>query len=180
MYLAKLEIENFRIFGKSETGSGLIHLQPGLNLLVGENDSGKTCVIDAIRLLVGTVTHDYFPIQLSDFHVEAGQQPATKFKILGEFRGLTAAEAGALLEHLSVEGTGDESEFYLRLWLTAQRDDRESISPRRRPIIHDLRAGSDADGKRIEGAARDFLRAKYLKPLSDAILEMAARKGSRL
>lgn len=180
MYLAKLEIENFRIFGKPETGSGFIHLQPGLNLLLGENDSGKTCVIDAIRLLVGTVTHDYFPIQLSDFHVEAGQQPATKFKILGEFRGLTAAEAGALLEHLSVEGTGDESEFYLRLWLTAQRDDRESVSPRRRPIIHDLRAGSDADGKRIEGAARDFLRATYLKPLRDAILEMAARKGSRL
>jgi putative ATP-dependent endonuclease of OLD family len=180
MYLAKLEIENFRVFGTGEDKKGFITFQPGLNVLVGENDSGKTCVIDAIRLLVGTVTQDYFPVQDSDFHVETGSKPASAFTILGEFRGLNAVEAGALLEYLSVEGTGDESEFYLRMWLKAQRDEREFVSPRRRPITHDIRAGSDEDGKRVEGAARDFLRATYLKPLRDAITEMTARKGSRL
>jgi len=182
MYLHRLEIENFRIFGsRQEDGHGVIDLQPGLNLLIGENDSGKTCVIDAIRLLVGPVTQDYFTVQESDFHVERGQEkPALELTILGEFRGLNSMEAGALLEYLSVEGDVAESEFYLRMWLKAERDDSEEISPRRRRVTYDVRAGSDEEGKRVEGAARDFLRATYLKPLRDAISEMSARKGSRL
>lgn len=105
MYLHRLEIENFRIFGsRQEDGHGVIDLQPGLNLLVGENDSGKTCVIDAIRLLVGTVTQDYFTVQESDFHVSVAQEkPTPELTILGEFRGLNSIEAGALLEYLSVD-----------------------------------------------------------------------------
>ena len=180
MYLARLEIENFRIFGsRQEDGQGVIDLQPGMNLLIGENDSGKTCVIDAIRLLVGTVTQDYFTVQESDFHVEVGQEkPAHEFTIIGVFRGLNSIEAGALLEYLSVERDGAESEFYLRMWLKAERDDREEISPRRRRVTYEVRAGSDEGGKRVEGVARDFLRATYLKPLRDAVSEMAARKGS--
>jgi len=85
MYLAKLEIEGFRIFGIGNEARGVIRLQPGLNLLVGHNNSGKTCVIDAIRLLVGTVTQDYFPLQESDFHVGPERLQATEFKILGSF-----------------------------------------------------------------------------------------------
>ncbi len=182
MYLYRLEIENFRIFGsRQEDGHGVIDLQPGLNLLVGENDSGKTCVIDAIRLLVGTVTQDYFTVQESDFHVNVAQEkPAPELTILGEFRGLNSMEAGALLEYLSVEGDGAENEFYLRMWLKAERNDGKEISPRRRRVTYEVRAGSDEEGKRVEGAAKDFLRATYLKPLRDAVSEMSARKGSRL
>lgn len=56
MYLARIEIENFRIFGSREGGAHCdTPLQPGVSLLVGENDSGKTSLIEAIRLLVGTV-----------------------------------------------------------------------------------------------------------------------------
>jgi putative ATP-dependent endonuclease of OLD family len=182
MYLHRLKIENFRIFGsRQENGHGVIDLQPGLNLLVGENDSGKTCVIDAIRLLVGTVTQDYFTVQESDFHVSVAQEkPAPELTILGEFRGLNSMEAGALLEYLSVEGDMAENEFYLRMWLKAERNDGKEISPRRRRVTYEVRAGSDEEGKRVEGAAKDFLRATYLKPLRDAVSEMSARKGSRL
>ena len=187
MYLARVEITNFRIFGAKEDGGPdlSLDLQRGLNVLVGENDSGKTCIIDAIRLLVGTVTQDYFSVQESDFHVPPGTtKPRESLTILGEFRGLSAAEAGALLGYLSVSGEGPSSEFYLRMWLEAKLDTKRSPSPRRRPVSYDIlagpTAGPDDEGKRIEGAARDLLRATYLKPLRDAVSEMAARRGSRL
>lgn len=151
MYLHRLEIENFRIFGsRQEDGHGVIDLQPGLNLLIGENDSGKTCVIDAIRLLVGTVTQDYFTVQESDFHVSVAQEkPAPELTILREFRGLNSMEAGALLEYLSVEEDGAESEFYLRMWLKAERNDGKEIS--------DKQIGE------ITGIYGDFIEGEFCK-----------------
>ena len=52
MYLAELKIWNFRKFGQVETKDGILpglHLEfnQDVNLLVGENDSGKTAIIDA-------------------------------------------------------------------------------------------------------------------------------------
>jgi hypothetical protein len=46
MYLAHIHAENFRIFGSRAECKHLdLELRPGLNVLVGENDSGKTCVM---------------------------------------------------------------------------------------------------------------------------------------
>jgi len=179
MYLAKIEISNYRKISTTQDGPGLtLDLQPGLNILIGENDSGKTCVIDAIRLLTGTVTHDYFPITEEDFHQDT-QGQATELTITGTFTGLNNPEAAALLEYLNTTGTGDETSFYLQLQLTATRT-TGTTSPRQRRVTYELRAGTDDEGKRLDNRARDLLRATYLKPLRDAANELTARKGSRL
>ena len=67
MYLKKLLIKNFRIF--DETGVELI-FNKGINAIIGENNSGKSSVIDAIRIVYSTVTYrkDIF-FSKSDFHV---------------------------------------------------------------------------------------------------------------
>ena len=180
MYVAKVEIENFRLFGAREDGQHCeVVFDPGLNLVVGENDSGKTCLIDAIRLLTGTVTADYFSITEDDFHL-AGDRRSTRLRILAEFRGLDEAEAGALLEYLSITGSGEQSEFYLRMWLSATLSDQLKGSARKSRVETEFRAGSDEEGKRVELPARQLLRATYMKPLRDAVTELAAKKGSRL
>lgn len=181
MYLAKIEIANFRIFGSASSGKSLmLELQPGVNLIVGANDSGKTCIIDAIRLLIGTVTNDYFRIGEDDFHFEDKGTQAEHLRILGEFRGLDKAEAGAFLEWLGIEKVGDKSEYYLRMWVDAERNTTETFSAKRRSVHYEVKAGTDEEGKRINSRARELLRATYLKPLRDAVNELAARKGSRL
>lgn len=67
MYLRKLIVKNFRIF--DETGIEL-YFNKGVNAIIGENNSGKSSVIDAIRLVYSTVTYrkDIF-FSKSDFHV---------------------------------------------------------------------------------------------------------------
>ena len=67
MYLKRLDIKNFRVF--DEEGVSLIFNQ-GVNAIIGENNSGKSSVIDAIRIAYSTVTYkkDVF-FSKSDFHV---------------------------------------------------------------------------------------------------------------
>lgn len=51
MYLSLLQIKNFRCFDGNEHS---ITFKKGLNVLVGENDSGKSAIMDAIKLVLGT------------------------------------------------------------------------------------------------------------------------------
>ena len=68
MHLAEIRIENFRLFG---TGDSILVLpfRAGLNVLVGENDSGKTAIVDAIRFALGTTSQDFQRFSDEDFHV---------------------------------------------------------------------------------------------------------------
>lgn len=67
MYLKKILVKNFRIF--DEAGIEFI-FNKGVNAIIGENNSGKSSIIDAIRLVYSTVTYrkDIF-FSKSDFHV---------------------------------------------------------------------------------------------------------------
>ena len=60
MYLSQVRIWNFRKYGECEEDrEGLnVNLKKGLNLIVGENDSGKTAIIDAIKIVLGTQSFD--------------------------------------------------------------------------------------------------------------------------
>ena len=56
MYLSVLKLENFRQFGQANCGLE-VTFNPGVTALVGENDAGKTAVIDAIRAIHWAAAH---------------------------------------------------------------------------------------------------------------------------
>jgi putative ATP-dependent endonuclease of OLD family len=66
LYLKHIELHNFRGFSEPQ----VIEFNKGLNVLVGENDSGKSAIIDAIRFVLGTTDQSWNRIELSDFHNE--------------------------------------------------------------------------------------------------------------
>jgi putative ATP-dependent endonuclease of OLD family len=53
VYISEIKIENFRLFGSGDSAF-MLRLKLGLTAIVGENDAGKTAVIDAIRFVLGT------------------------------------------------------------------------------------------------------------------------------
>ena len=63
MYISGIKISNFRIFEHID-----LKLNKGLNLLVGENNSGKTALIDAIRYTLGTNSNDRTYLKEEDFY----------------------------------------------------------------------------------------------------------------
>ena len=176
MYLADLFIENYRIFGSQKDDKALsLSINNGLNVIVGENDSGKTAIIDAIRHLLWTTSIDYNPVTEDDFHVE-GETRSANLTIRACFRSLSVEVVRRYLQWVSIEN--GQPCLWITLELTRRED--EVATTRRRNIAWTVRSGQKGDGKPIEGEVREFLRATYLKPLRDAESELAGGRGSRL
>ncbi|WP_282016546.1 ATP-dependent nuclease [Marinifilum flexuosum] len=176
MYLSELKIWNFRKYGLKE-GDKIENAQPGLevkfkkgvNVLVGENDSGKTAIIDAIRYVLKTQSQEFIQWEDKDFYKEKGAQRSDELKIECTFSGFSAADAGHFLEWI---GFDEDGKYKLKIWLTAKRKDNH--------IYPKVSAGVDLDGTYMEGEARDLLRVIYLKPLRDALTDMTHGRKSRL
>lgn len=173
MYLSNIKLWNFRRFGLAgaldpkKPNLDLI-LQNGLNVIIGENDSGKTAIIDAIKLVLKTHSYDYIRVEDKDFYRESEH-----FRIELTFDDLSADEAKKFTEWLGWTGESDQIRPFLKLSLDGRRKDNK-IFPA------DIKAGVDDEGYLLTAEAKEYLKVTYLKPLRDAESELVAKRNSRL
>lgn len=174
MYISKLKLWNFRQFGNSETEFDLskpnvsITFNSGLNALVGANDSGKTSIIDAIKLVLDTHSSEWIKLDLTDFY-----SGTDHLRIECTFKGLTTAEAKNFTEWLTYPVDGVAEEVSLTVFIDATK-----LDGKLRP--YDIRAGLHESGQAFKAGAREYLKVTYLKPLRDAKAELVPRRNSRL
>ncbi len=169
MYLQKIRLQNFRCF----RGPQVVEFNKGLNVLVGENDSGKTAIIDAIRIVMGTTDQSWYRIEPTDFHQE---QKDIDICISLKFSDLSQSEQAAFLECLSCETVNKEVKPCLYVnwkckYLLNFQPSRISVS---------ITTGSNGDGPALPVEARELLRVTYLRPLRDSYSNMQAGRNSRL
>ena len=82
MIISELKVYNFRRFESMNGIPGLkITFHKGLNALIGENDSGKTAVIDALKLVLLTQSNEYIRPSDEDFYKPVGGEACSEFKI---------------------------------------------------------------------------------------------------
>jgi len=173
MYLSEIIIENFRCFGEGDKRFRL-PLRRGLTALVGENDSGKTSVIDALRFALGTVDQEWYHLEDTDFHEE---DLSREIKIICKFEGLNLSEQGAFVEYLTY-GTDSENKPVLYVnWIAKVTGKTMRGRSYRRVEIH---SGKDGNGPSMVPEVRELLRTTYLRPLRDAEQSLSAGRGSRL
>jgi len=178
MYLKAVKFWNFRKFGSNDNfprNPDLeFNLSPGLNLLVGENDSGKSAILDGIKILLYTRSNEFIRLKFEDFyHSPNNTNPNKRLRIECIFSGLTDNEAKNFLEWLTIKTTGASTEFTLRIFLEAELDGH-NVRP------YEIKAGSDEEGVSLTPGARELLKVTYLKPLRDAETELSSKKNSRL
>lgn len=172
MHLSKLRIENFRCFGDGSAAFEL-SLKPGLTALVGENDSGKTAVVDALRFVLGTTDQEWNRVESTDFHEASTSR---EIKIQCEFSQLSASEKTAFVEYLTYGTAGGEPVLHVT-WSAKDTGEQRHGRPYRRV---EVRSGKNGDGPVFVQEVRDLLRATYLRPLRDAEGALSAGRGSRL
>ncbi|MFG1225258.1 ATP-dependent nuclease [Xanthobacter wiegelii] len=178
MYISEIRIENFRLFGAADKAF-VLPLTPGLTALVGENDAGKTAVIDALRLVLGTRDQDLLRVDPMDFHrAKPDGDRADQIVIRLTFRALTPADRAAFAEFLTYETAEGATDTALILTWVAKRSAKEGSS--RRVLAPEWRTGAKGDGPLLDLGARSLLTATYLRPLRDAERAMSAGRGSRL
>ena len=165
MYISSVSIENFRAF-KEKT---VFHFNPGVTVLIGENDCGKSTVIDAIRYVLGTTDQSWQRVDLSDYYQE---NTDNEIHITVTFANLTAKEKAAFLECLTY--TRDEETLIIN-WSAKYMT---NVKPHRTFVS--INCGRNADVAAPAAEARELLRVTYLKPLRDAQAQMKSGRGSRL
>ncbi|MEC0304057.1 ATP-dependent nuclease [Terribacillus saccharophilus] len=176
MYLRNISLTNFRKFGSVEGDKPAITVEfnPNFNIIVGENDSGKTAIIDAIRYLLGSISDDYERVKPEDFFRKLDDEHSEYFYIEGIFGDLTDKEAGSFLEWLSFN---NEHEYELRVSLRVEKKKNENGQEY---IDRKVQAGEKVFESRLSSQAKEFLKTTYLKPLRDASNELKPGFRSRL
>ena len=160
MYLAALRLTNFRSCRDVE-----IKLQPGLTLLVGDNNSGKSNVVDAVRLLTGPLSGRRVRYLEAD---DVSTGAVGPIEIVGEFDALTRFQRGQYIGALDV---GTNKAYYM----TRFRPDEDV--PRRSKVENLVGPGAGSDA---EPEKRDQIRHVYLAPLRDAKRELDSATGNRM
>lgn len=173
MYLSNIKLWNFRKFSiNSEVDLSKPHLDlnftQGLNVIIGENDSGKSAIIDAIKLVLKTHSYEYIRVDDDDFF-----EGASRFRIELTFDGLTANEAKNFIEWLGWEGEKGKERPILKVNYDIQKKDNKI-----QPV--DIKGGFDDEGYLLTAEAKEYLKVTYLKPLRDAENELTAKRNSRL
>jgi putative ATP-dependent endonuclease of OLD family len=175
MYLRRIRARNFRAFGNGITVPELDwELNPGLNILVGENDAGKTGIIDAIRQVLLTTSYESVRLYEQDFHI-CNTARAQSLFIEATLTGLSKEQEGAVLEWLTLE---DDDTCSLIIHVHAKFFPAQAKKRARVDTI--VRAGKDGTGPEIGYAVRELIRATYLRPLRDAEAELRPGRQSRL
>ncbi len=172
MFLSNIKLWNFRKFGALgdidlEKPNLCLNFTPGLNVLVGENDSGKTAILEAIKMVLKTHAYERIVWEDDDFY-----EGTNDLRIELLIDGLTNSEAAHFTEWLGwTESTPKRP--ILRLIYKVRRVNG-------RIIPQDLKAGMDEAGAPMDSLAREYLKVTFLKPLRDAENELTAKKYSRL
>ena len=172
MYLSNIKLWNFRKYGSDtfdiDNPNLDLNFTEGLNVLIGENDSGKTAIIDAIKIVLKTHSYEYIKIEADDFY-----NNSDRLRIELKFKGLLNEEAKNFTEWLTWEGEGEELTPILRVFYDVRRKDYKILPS-------EVRAGADTEGYSLTAEAREYLKATYLRPLRDAENELISKRNSRL
>lgn len=164
MYLSKVIIKNFRGIKELE-----VNFNKDINIIIGENGSGKTALIDAIRLLysLGEQQRTIW-ISKEDFYCDivTGEICET-ISFEYEFKGLSDKQKGALYEYLVLNDTED----FARLKLT--------YSEKNKKVRFEYSAG-EVEGQKPDTNTFELFQHYYLSALRDSTRDLLMPKQNIL
>ena len=168
MYINKIKITNFRSIG----ADGIkINCNNGLNIILGENNSGKSSIIDAIRLVMsaGTYRKNLY-VKSSDFHINRYGEQADVIHIDIFFSNLSLDQATAF--YMLTNGNDIETaELHVEYSLYIDKKGRKRVQEN----IY----GGEALNK-IPKETFDNVNLLYLAALRDAENDLKPSQNSQL
>lgn len=163
MFIEKLIIEGFRVFKEPFS----IGFNSGLNVIVGENGTGKTAVISALRQLFVDSEAGRYSVTDQDFYLgfKLGDKRSSEFKISAVFSGL---EKNERLAFLSWEDVTNVTRLNLHV------ENREIRGRYKRLLWAGLSKTA------VESDVLDLIHCIYMPPLRDAEEKLTNGTRSRL
>ncbi|WP_386337724.1 ATP-dependent nuclease [Streptomyces xiangluensis] len=160
MYLSKLGIRNFR-----SCYDVAVEFRPDITLLVGENNSGKSNVIESLRLAT-TPLNRRSTRWFDEPDLSRGRE-AQEAEFQATYDGLTAIQRAHYIAALDVD-------THQAIYTTTYKKD-----PARQQMRPSVTAGP-VGGPDAEQGKREQIGHVYLAPLRDAQRELDSSDGNRL
>lgn len=165
MYLRRISIKNFRVFGEQGID---VEFNKGVNAIIGENNTGKSAVIDAIRIALSAVPYRrdiYFT--RTDFHVNHMGVAATE----AQFDLFFEDVPNYLLDIWDPE-CPTQGELHIRFYLSTTPSGAEKVKYEA--------WGGKTEGNKLSPETFDAINVAYLGALRDAEGEMRPSRSSKL
>lgn len=185
MKLKKVKINNFRSFGERQ----IIEIN-NQTVLIGNNSSGKTTVLDALRKLFSDKQNDRI-IRKSDFHLRKGMKPGQNSKSLfietifefDELQGQSYSPAiPTFFEHFTVSEGYDNP--FLRIRLESSWEDDGTVEGSIDTQIYFISSGdenfSEKDKHHAPRRDLDKIRLLYVPASRNPDKELGNSSGSML
>jgi putative ATP-dependent endonuclease of OLD family len=169
MKLTTFTISRFRVIRQMT-----LNFSTGVNLLIGENNAGKTAVLDALRLTLrwGAPRRDLYINADCDFFVDAGNPTAAKepieFNLV--FKPTRPNDLGIFHELLSMEDERGLLKLNFRFTYDRTRSNK---------IAYEV-WGGDMVGQQVSAGTLDLLHAVYLGALRDTVSDLRPVRGNRV
>lgn len=165
MYLAELTIKNFR-----KLREATLKFQPGLNVLVGPNNVGKSAVVDALRTLIAGHDETYPRLDGSDRHSPHEGDPTGDISFHFVFRDLSLEDEADFIAAL--KPNGDEN---MEAHIHVQYTDLDKTGR-----FKVRRWCGDHPEVSLTSDMMENLRGVYLPPLRDASRGLRPNRNSQL
>lgn len=165
MYLAELSIKNFRKLRDAK-----LEFQPGLNVLVGPNNVGKSAVVDALRTLLAGHEEPYPRLDVSDRHRPLEGEPAGDISFHFVFKDLSHDDEADFIAALKPSDDKTmEAHIHVR-YTDADQTGRFKVK----------RWCGDHQDVALTSDMMENLRGVYLQPLRDAAQGLRPSRNSQL
>ena len=168
MYIEKVYIRNFRKIGDEGIS---FNCNKGVNIILGENNTGKSAVIDALRLVLSAGEYrKSFYVKPSDFHIDKYGEQAKTINIDVYFNELTAEQATAF--YMLTNGKKiNKAELHIQYSLYI---DKKGIQR----VHEDIKGGPALNN--VPREVYDNVNLIYLAALRDATYDLRPSKNSQL
>ncbi len=170
MFLKRFKIKNYRCIKDV-----LIDFNEGVNILIGENNSGKTAVLDALRVCLsyGKQRREIW-VSVNDFHLDKNNPDADiediEFHLYFEIQD--EIETGIYNDFLSV---GEDGKQELQIHFRYYIEKRNGITKVRYNVW-----GGDNEGQPITPNVLELIYFIHLDALRDAVNHLRPVRGNRL
>lgn len=165
LYISKVIIRNFRVFDSMGITASF---KKGVNAVIGENNCGKSALVDALRLAFSATSYQkeiYFSI--SDFHMDSRGIRSNE-----AFIDVYLDEVPADLFEIWNPEDNTKGEFHIKYYAVPLADGKEKI---RYQIW-----GGPVEGNHLSSETLESIQTSYLSALRNAESELKPTRAGKL
>lgn len=174
MYLSYIKIENYKGIEVIET-----EFDPKINIIIGENGSGKSALIDAIRLLynvgepIREISVSYDDFFQKDVAIDNSNvlQKASLITITYIFKGLSTFQKGAFYEYMVIDPNNKEDDYAK---ISISYEDKGGKYPQ---FIYNT---GNIEGQKADFKTFELFQHYYLGALRDSTRDLLSTRNNIL